>query len=237
MQTKKTAPGKPARQMTDMKNTIYALNTGILSDERLFRRYYAQADPERRGKTDRFRFERDKRLSLGADILLRHGLMKLGIADFRLGYGSNGKPFITGRDDIFFNISHSGDYAVCAFSDKPVGADIEKHHGFDEDLIRFVFRESETAHLSYFSADRDTACTDLWTVKESLMKLLGTGLSLEPKDIQIIYGVSLKAQAAGYECERLNFTRYDDIDGYSLTVCSEYDSFSAGVELFTDGEQ
>lgn len=223
------------RVKTDiMKNVLYALNSDKLCNEQLFRRYYAQTDSERQLKTDRFRFEKDKRLSVGAGILLRHGLMKLGITDFRLGYGRNEKPFVIGRSDIFFNISHSGSFAVCAFSDKPVGVDIEEHHKFDDEFMRAVFTESETAHLSSFSEDRDIACTDLWTVKESLMKHSGTGLSLEPKEVHIISVGPLKAQVRGYDCEKLNFTLYDDIDGYSLTVCSEYERFSDNVEFFTE---
>ena len=38
----------------------------------------------------------------------------------------NGKPYFDSKPDIHFSISHSGDYAMCAFSDNPIGADIQK---------------------------------------------------------------------------------------------------------------
>ena len=36
-----------------------------------------------------------------------------------------GKPFFPSREDLCFNLSHSGDLALCALDRAPVGADIQ----------------------------------------------------------------------------------------------------------------
>ncbi len=213
-----------------MKKFVLILNTDILLDAGLFAREYEKADSARRKKTDRFRFGKDKRLSLGADILLRKGLERLGVTEFTFGYGENGKPFLLGCKDVFFNISHSGVYAVCAFSDKPVGVDIEKKHDFEDELIRYVYLQSEIDHIMRSSSDKNAAFTDLWTIKESLMKYLGTGISLEPKSICVSLDESITAQAEGFDCISLRFTQFHAPAGYSLTVCSEYEEFAKSAE-------
>src|SRR5689334_20745033 len=44
----------------------------------------------------------------------------------RFTYGASGKPALADRDDIQFNISHSADLGLFAFSpDRPVGVDVE----------------------------------------------------------------------------------------------------------------
>ena len=77
---------------------------------------------ERREKVSRFLFEKDRRLCLGAGMLLAHALREAGAADLRLSTMPEGKPVLADRPDIHFNLSHSGTLAVCAVSGLPVGA-------------------------------------------------------------------------------------------------------------------
>lgn len=104
------------------------------------------------------------------------------------------------------SLSHSGDYAVCAVSDRPVGVDIQRivpvRFGM---LRRFFAKEEACAFQKRYELQKcktgRARCTDpaaagdersavflpgevaheflrLWTVKESCMKLVGTGLAL-----------------------------------------------------------
>ena len=91
----------------------------------------------------------------------------------------HGKPYFEdGR--ICFNLSHSGTLAVCAVSDREVGADVQQYRHFEDNLIRFVFQPGEMQRIYACETpeQRDILCTRLWTVKESIMKYLGTGIGL-----------------------------------------------------------
>ncbi len=53
---------------------------------------------------------------------------KLKIGNERIVWGKNhyGKPYLNGYPNYYFNISHSGEFVVCAISNNPVGIDIEQ---------------------------------------------------------------------------------------------------------------
>ncbi len=211
-----------------MKNHIYILDAHSLENIGTFDKWYEKMPIERRKKIDSFYFLKDKRLSLGAGILLRECLSREGITDIKLSYGENGKPFLTDRRDIYFNLSHSGNMVVCACSDRPVGVDIEMRRHFEDDLINFVYHKSETEHIRNNANDADMLFTRLWTIKESVMKYFGTGLSLEPKEIYIdMRGVN--AFCEKYNCGNIYFAEYS-VEEYVITACSEYKDFSNRLE-------
>ena len=65
--------------------------------------------------------------------------------------------------------------------DKPVGVDIEEIQ-FDEDLAKVIFNQKELEAVR--SADEPAVkFTDLWTRKESFLKLTGEGLRDNLKDV------------------------------------------------------
>lgn len=76
-------------------------------------------------KSDKVRQEK-----LLGKFLLRTLLQReigLNFEDYRIGKGPYGKPYIRGISrPVFFNLSHSGKYLVCALSDREVGIDIER---------------------------------------------------------------------------------------------------------------
>ena len=217
-----------------MKNCVYVLDTQILSDERIFAVWYDRMTQHRKQKTDAFKFDKDKRLCLGAGILLT--LAVNGSCEPECLLENHGKPYLA-DSGIQFNLSHSGTLAVCAVSDKPVGVDIQQHRHFEDRLIKYVFQPSE-AQIIYAcktAEQRDKLCTQLWTVKESVMKYLGTGVGLAPKKIRVDIGQTLKAYCDEYELGELHFCGYD-MDGYELTVCSEYEHFTDGVRYISGSE-
>src|SRR5215204_7080172 len=78
-------------------------------------------------KIKSYRHWEDAERSLAGYLLLKKGFEQLGLAgiDFaELQYGEFKKPYLV--DNVHFNISHSGNYTVCAVSkDHEVGIDIE----------------------------------------------------------------------------------------------------------------
>lgn len=138
----------------------------------------------RRSRLGRFAREEDARRSLMGEMLVRAALVQDWLPSDRVtsvtfGQDVYGKPYIEGIKDIHFNISHSGDWCVCAVSASPVGIDVEQ--------IREQSLEWTNAYLSSEEwddlrikrgAERLKRFYEIWTGKESYVKCIGRGLSL-----------------------------------------------------------
>ncbi len=150
-------------------NRLYLINTDSLSDKRTFDKWYPLMPAERRKKIDAFKVDSAKRLCLGAGILLHTAMADLGMADYRVGAGAHGKPYLIESDgnssapkaqktdntdmkNIFFNISHSGSMAVLALSGSEVGVDIEEVRHFKGNLVNYAFNDEETELAAKMSA-------------------------------------------------------------------------------------
>ena len=115
-----------------------------------------------------------------AGLLLDYALREYGLYERDMEYGENehGKPFFKNRTDIKFSISHSGEYAVCAVSDREIGVDAEEC-GDTKNALKIAehyFTEREYEYVKN-SGDTKIAFFRLWTRKESLLKAIGTGIS------------------------------------------------------------
>lgn len=139
---------------------------------------------QRREEALKFRHEGSRRLCLAAYLLLMDGLRKeYAITDPPvLSYLPEGKPFIAGHPDIHFNLSHSGDVAVCALSNQPVGIDIETSRKISDSLIDYTMNEQEREFIAA-SDDKVTAFLTFWTRKEALLKLTGEGIRNDLKNV------------------------------------------------------
>ena len=173
--------------MSDPDILLYAACADDLLDEAAYAAAYALASPQRRAKTDRFLRAEDRRLSLTADLLLRFAMRRLGakLPD-ELSFGAHGKPYADGIPH--FNLSHSGEYALCAASrTAPVGCDIEAVAHADLALAHRFFTPDEAALLEAAPEGdrRDTLFFRFWTLKESFMKATGAGMSIPPRDIPV----------------------------------------------------
>lgn len=89
---------------------------------------------------------------------------------------NNGKPI---SDNTNFNISHShGLVGFVDSGDYPVGIDIEKVEFVGQKMRRYISTNKE---YDYIQTDEDFYC--IWTNKESLVKALGTGITLPMRNI------------------------------------------------------
>ena len=132
----------------------------------------------------RFKRWQDRNASLLGKILLLEGLKKYGYpSDFldNLSYSPHNRPFLD--DSIDFNISHSGEYVVCAINNEGrVGIDIERMRPLDFSEFR-NYMTSEEWNMMHESPDQLEYFYELWTVKESVIKGEGKGLSIPLLDI------------------------------------------------------
>ena len=110
-----------------------------------------------------------------------------------------------------------------------MGVDIERETHFEDALARFAFSADEIAWANAYAPNPDTGFTALWTIKESLVKYLGEGVSLEPRAIHIDPNDPIRATSAGITFDGIHFARYA-VARCQLTVCSEYEGFSPKPE-------
>lgn len=105
-------------------------------------------------------------------------------ADVDIARTVNGKPYAVGNP-LFFSLSHSGERAVVALSDSPVGVDLE-----------FYRREPRHPHLLARMTERERTelCGDErkfyrnWVVKEAFIKMRGGTLAHDLKKLEYVGG-------------------------------------------------
>ncbi len=117
----------------------------------------------------------------------------------------HGKPFalVDGTPvPISFNVSHSGGHGLIAVAPKGrLGVDVEERtdrRDFDR-LIEAAFGPNEQIDLKRERASgKFQLFYKLWTVKEALIKALGTGLSLDPATFEAPSAIRLGATTSIY---------------------------------------
>ena len=116
---------------------------------------------------NKYKSDDDKKRSLAGKILLRRALKeRYDISLYDLDYTERGKPILPFCN---FSISHSGEYAVCVVSDKPIGIDIEKIRDIKSSLKYHFFNTDEASFVNE-STDINEAFLKIWTRKEALYK-------------------------------------------------------------------
>ena len=159
-----------------MKTICRYLDVSVLNDKAQFTSCF-DAIPwnARKEKINSFRFEKDRRLSLGAGIVLETVLWDFEVTDLRIRIEENGKPVLE-SGEIFFSVSHSGTMAVCAASRAPIGADAEEIRPVQRDsVMRFLHEEEQ--EMIRNAEDPDLAFFRIWTRRESLGKRSGEGIA------------------------------------------------------------
>lgn len=222
--------------MGTVRSKVYGIEVDFLKGKKAFDFWYFKMPLFRREKIDRIKPEKGKLLSLGAGILFNRGLKEFGMEGAAVFYGENNKPYIEGADSLYFNLSHSGSMAVCAFSDAEVGIDIEQNKSFKKSLIEYVFDEREAEHIflqGKDDAERNALFTRLWTMKESIMKYYGKGISMGPKNIYVDLKDDLKVYYDGEYKKDIFLSPYSYKD-YQICVCSGYAEFAEEIEMFSE---
>lgn len=180
------------------------------ADMEIYGRLYERASAERKKRADTYRRFGDKLRCLAAEALLRKAL---GASEYRTETNEYGKPYIAGREDFFFSLSHSGNYAVIAWGDTEVGVDIQENKpGTDVKAIsdRF-FTKNEQAYI-----DKDEKrFYEIWTKKESYLKYIGTGLHKDMRSFSVL------GDHAEYSYHYLMIN-----EKYSLSLCGADEEYT-----------
>ena len=183
-----------------MKNivNIYVIHSKIVKDN--FSLLLNYIDQNRREKSLKYIYEKDKLLSIGSSYLLKKYLNNGQIKET-----PNGKPYI--ENGPLFNLSHSGEYSVLAIHPlKEIGVDIERIDINKLDAIKYTLSEEEKNELNPETLFR------MWSNKESLIKCIGSSLN----DIKKVPGLPLSGERSLHGNKY--FTKSLNYDGYSLSV-------------------
>lgn len=198
-----------------------------------------QVAPERQAKIKRFVKKDDALRSIGAELLLcRVALPTVGIQAKQLTFTYNqyGKPALVNYPDIHFNLSHSGNLVVCALDRFPVGIDVEEIQPIDLSVAQNCLTKNEFAQLlANQEEDRRRYFYDLWTIKESYVKAVGTGLSLPLNS----FGVEKKKSgeiSIWPTTEKWYFHQYEPEAGYVIAVCASHCDFPRDL-IWTELEE
>ncbi|MEI3542070.1 MAG: hypothetical protein V8P98_04620 [Acutalibacteraceae bacterium] len=144
--------------------------------------------------------------SLYAELLIRNIVCEnLKISNSKINFYKNsfGKPYLTDYENFYFNISHSGDFVICAISDHEVGVDIQK------------IKPISTAFKEKFVGRKNASLEDfysMWVLEESYVKFLGKSIIFLAKNL------SLKKQNVYYKT-------YNIHPNYKISVCSGDNKF------------
>lgn len=164
---------------------FYCISRDRLKPE-YFSYYLQQLTPAIQNEVIKFKNWQDIQRSLLSKTLLIRGLKALGLRSYsldQLKLTEFKRPYFD--DLVDFNISHSGEYVVCAISKtNRIGIDIEEikdipllefENQFSKQELEEILQNKNSLHAFY----------TLWTQKEAFLKAIGTGLYVPLNKISV----------------------------------------------------
>lgn len=161
---------------------IYAMQLDMSMTDIEFQFLMSFMPKETKSKIEHFKFKKDQFRTLLGRIMVKYLLNKhYGITTYTINYKTYGRPYL--KDTyIDFNISHSGDWILCAVSCRNVGIDIEEMPLVEDNIKMFqmmdLFMSKEEQELFQNKADKDMRYSfyAYWTAKEAAIKLIGDSI-------------------------------------------------------------
>ena len=187
----------------------YKYDIHDLTDEE-YNKYFSLMSPEKQQRVNKFRFADDKKRTVAGEMLARKTIAEwcsVDETDIVFYKNEHGKPYLKDLP-CYFNISHSGDFVVCAVSENEIGIDIEKIRPIDLKIAKKICTETELKYLfngipneNDFNLATDDELLSrffkLWTKKEAILKCIGTG-----------FQGNRKYNKTDFEIQKIQFSNY-----------------------------
>ena len=163
---------------------IYFINGIDAFDESLIEKCLSFFPQWRRDKMLNYKFLKGKIQCALAYLLLIHALREEGVfSDMpEFFYGEHQKPYLRNYPGWHFNFSHCKNAVCCVLSHEEVGVDIEEIKEYKESLAEYVCNEEEFKALNGSDNQAD-GFYKLWTQKEAVFKMLGSGITKDIKNV------------------------------------------------------
>lgn len=127
-----------------------------------------------------------------ADKILNYGVKKCFDIEFdkeKVVRGNHGKPYWSGEEPIWFNVSHTEGLVVCGIASQEIGVDAE---GLREVRMPLIRRSCSKGEINYILNGKENLpergkevlgevererFSRIWTLKESYIKMTGDGMA------------------------------------------------------------
>lgn len=197
---------------------VYSGHISLVQEPEVFIELLEKVNEERKDKVLNLKKTKDRQRSLLAGVLLKQALEKEGLdySQVKIATTPEGKPYLPELPNLHFSLSHSGEYVVCAISDKPVGVDIE---GVDrgifapekkEKMLSLVDKCLCPSEMETFASCPKEEIKELflkyWTRKEAYSKAIGKGIGMD------FSAIDTESDMAYFKSEWLK-------EGYMLSIC------------------
>ncbi|HKP51518.1 MAG TPA: 4'-phosphopantetheinyl transferase superfamily protein [Chloroflexia bacterium] len=179
----------------------------------------------------RFHFEDDRRRFVAGRGLLRAILgryLRLTPDELEFSEGEYGKPALVADVGIRFNLAHSDGLALYAVAHAELGIDLELVRSIAESvqIAERYFSHRERAAFNYPSREEEgVAFLRQWTRKEAYLKARGSGLSLEPSEVEVLPNrdgsMRVEIAAEPGEAERWSLVDLTVSEGYVAALAIE----------------
>jgi 4'-phosphopantetheinyl transferase len=149
-----------------------------------YHEYFPVLPQKMQAQNSRYIRLHDRLANLMGKVLLMHCFEIFGLSRSSLNevcYTGHNRPFLQGPFD--FNITHSADYVMCAFSDNgKIGIDLELVQPVEFRDFDRVMTSSQWFEIIH-AQDPLQKFYQYWTIKESVIKADGRGLSMALNEI------------------------------------------------------
>lgn len=161
-----------------------------------YQTFYSMMSSYKQECVNKFRYTEDKKRTVAGEMLVRKIISQkcnAPVEAIKFDLSVYGKPYVV-NFPVTFSISHSGNYAVCAVDENPVGIDIEKIRAVDLNVAKHICSQDELSYLFGHNPSNEDFMLDsygllvnffkIWTAKEARYKCLGNG-TMNFKEINV----------------------------------------------------
>ena len=180
--------------------------------------FYNEIYEYKKNKINKYIKNNDKLRSIIGELLLKSILEeKYNIQYKNVIFNVNkyGKPYMD-NNNIYFNISHSLDYVICATSNKEIGIDIEKIRPVNINVVKQFATENEIKYILKNSNHTYKHLFEIYTLKEAYFKMKGTNLNSLKSVEFIINNNQIKCSDSN-----IIVTLKKDIKNYVIAICEK----------------
>lgn len=206
---------------------LYVADISNLPDPMLNSELLHRLPMDRQQRIHNLKQEKSRKQSMGVGLLLQKVLALYHMQDSQVYVGEHGKPMIDGLE---FSLSHSGNLVICAVSNQPIGCDIEKLREAPKGVAERYFSASEQVFVdSIAGEEHKRAFFQIWTMKESYVKMTGEGLGVPFEAYELVF--EEKSCAHSWHKSYAKIVRDGEeqschlnsveLQGYIVSVCAE----------------